>query len=64
MSIRKRLMDVIEAANILPKGDEDRKRLLSIVVCGGGPTGVEVAGELQDYIDQDLKNGCQKLLLN
>ncbi|CUM50004.1 unnamed protein product [Debaryomyces tyrocola] len=55
MSIRKRLMDVIEAANILPKGDEDRKRLLSIVVCGGGPTGVEVAGELQDYIDQDLK---------
>lgn len=55
MSIRKRLMDVIEAANILPKGDEERKRLLSIVVCGGGPTGVEVAGELQDYIDQDLK---------
>ncbi|CAK7893794.1 external NADH-ubiquinone oxidoreductase 1, mitochondrial [[Candida] anglica] len=53
--IRKRLMDCIEAANILPKGDSERKRLLSIVVCGGGPTGVEVAGELQDYIDQDLK---------
>ncbi|KAK7680651.1 hypothetical protein QCA50_016216 [Cerrena zonata] len=48
-------MDVIEAANILPKGDPERKRLLSIVVCGGGPTGVEVAGEIQDYIDQDLK---------
>lgn len=48
-------MDAIEAANILPKGDSERKRLLSIVVCGGGPTGVEVAGELQDYIDQDLK---------
>lgn len=55
VTIRKRLMDVIEAANILPKGDSERKRLLSIVVCGGGPTGVEVAGELQDYIDQDLK---------
>jgi len=54
VTIRKRLMDVIEAANILPKGDSERKRLLSIVVCGGGPTGVEVAGELQDYIDQDL----------
>lgn len=53
--IRRRLMDCIEAANILPKGDSERKRLLSIVVCGGGPTGVEVAGELQDYIDQDLK---------
>lgn len=53
--IRRTLMDCIEAANILPKGDLERKRLLSIVVCGGGPTGVEVAGELQDYIDQDLK---------
>lgn len=55
VTIRRRLMDLIEAANILPKGDAERKRLLSVVVCGGGPTGVEVAGELQDYIDQDLK---------
>jgi NADH:ubiquinone reductase (non-electrogenic) len=54
VTIRKRLMDVVEAANILPKDDPERKRLLNIVVCGGGPTGVEVAGELQDYIDQDL----------
>lgn len=53
--IRKKFMEVIEAANILPKDDPERKRLLHIVVCGGGPTGVEVAGELQDYIDQDLK---------
>mgnify|MGYP001172642561 FL=1 len=53
--IRRSLMDIIEAANILPKDDPERKRLLSIVVCGGGPTGVEVAGELQDYIDQDLR---------
>lgn len=55
IKIRRRLMEVIEAANILPKDDPERKRLLSIVVCGGGPTGVEVAGELQDYIDQDLR---------
>lgn len=54
-AIRRKLMDVIEAANILPKDDPERKRLLSIVVCGGGPTGVEAAGEIQDYIDQDLK---------
>lgn len=55
IQIRKKLMDLIEAANILPKDNPERKRLLSIVVCGGGPTGVEVAGELQDYIDQDLR---------
>lgn len=54
-AIRRRLMDAIEAANILPKGDPERKRLLHVVVCGGGPTGVEAAGEIQDYIDQDLR---------
>ncbi|CAI5758664.1 unnamed protein product [Candida verbasci] len=54
-AIRKRLMDVIEAANILPKDDPERKRLLHVVVCGGGPTGVEAAGEIQDYVDQDLR---------
>ena len=36
--LEEKLMDVIEAANILPKDDPERKRLLSIVVCGGGQT--------------------------
>src|SRR6185436_7153426 len=30
-------------------------RLLHMVVVGGGPTGVEFAGELQDFMDQDIK---------
>ncbi|SCV02046.1 LAMI_0G15390g1_1 [Lachancea mirantina] len=55
LEIRKRFLSNIEKANLLPKGDPERKRLLTIVVVGGGPTGVETAGELQDYIDQDLK---------
>ncbi|CAK9437967.1 uncharacterized protein LODBEIA_P23450 [Lodderomyces beijingensis] len=54
-TVRTKIHDVIEAANLLPKDDPERKRLLQIVVCGGGPTGVETAGEIQDYIDQDLK---------
>ena len=53
--IRRTLIDLVEAANILPEGDPERKRLLHVIVCGGGPTGVEAAGEIQDYIDQDLK---------
>ena len=53
-TIRRKLHDIIEAANLLPKDDPERKRLLQVVVCGGGPTGVETAGEIQDYIDQDL----------
>lgn len=55
LKIRKRFLSNIEKANLLPKGDAERKRLLTIVVVGGGPTGVETAGELQDYVDQDLK---------
>lgn len=55
LQIRKRFIANIEKANLLAKGDPERKRLLTIVVVGGGPTGVETAGELQDYIDQDLK---------
>jgi aspartate oxidase len=35
---------------------EDYQRLLHIVIVGGGPTGVEVAGELADLINSDLKS--------
>lgn len=34
---------------------EEVKRLLHTVVVGGGPTGVEFAGELQDFFNGDLK---------
>lgn len=52
--IRQKILKNIELAASLPKEDPERKRLLSFVVVGGGPTGVEFAGELQDFVDQDL----------
>jgi NADH:ubiquinone reductase (non-electrogenic) len=52
--IRQKVLHNIELAAALPKGDSERQRLLSFVVVGGGPTGVEFAGELQDFVDQDL----------
>ncbi|ODV87916.1 hypothetical protein CANARDRAFT_26093 [[Candida] arabinofermentans NRRL YB-2248] len=52
--VKRKMLDCIEKAALYPKGSEERKRLLSFVVVGGGPTGVEFAGELQDYIDEDL----------
>ena len=33
IKIKKKIIDLIEAANLLPVGDPDRKRLLHIVVC-------------------------------
>ena len=33
---------------------QERKKLLSFVIVGGGPTGVEVAAELHDLITDDL----------
>lgn len=34
--------------------DEERKKILHFVVVGGGPTGVEFAAELHDYVNEDL----------
>ncbi|KAI9810308.1 MAG: NADH:ubiquinone oxidoreductase [Pycnora praestabilis] len=53
--IRKRIMDCVETATFKDQSSEEIKRLLHMVVVGGGPTGVEFAGELQDFFEQDLR---------
>jgi NADH:ubiquinone reductase (non-electrogenic) len=52
--IRKQIMDCIETASFKDQSPEEVKRLLHMVVVGGGPTGVEFAGELQDFFVEDL----------
>ena len=34
---------------------QEKEQLLTFVIVGGGPTGVEVAAELHDMIKEDLK---------
>ena len=41
--IQVRRTDNFEIASLPTTTPEERKRLLSFVVCGGGPTGVETA---------------------
>jgi NADH:ubiquinone reductase (non-electrogenic) len=53
--IRKRIMDCVETAVFKDQSEDEFKRLLHMVVVGGGPTGVEFAGELQDFFNEDLK---------
>lgn len=46
----------IESANFAGQTEEEIDRLLNFVVVGGGPTGVEYAGELHDFLVQDLSS--------
>ena len=39
-----------------------RQQLLSFVIVGGGPTGVEVAAELHDMISEDLRKVYPSLM--
>jgi len=53
-SIRNHIMDNFERACLPTISDEERRNLLSFVVAGGGPTGVEFASELFDMLQEDL----------
>ncbi|WVQ85982.1 hypothetical protein IAT38_008150 [Cryptococcus sp. DSM 104549] len=53
--IRTKLMDCIETAAFKDQPSEEIDRLMHMVVVGGGPTGVEYAGELHDFLIDDLK---------
>ncbi|KAF9582449.1 hypothetical protein BGW38_000193 [Lunasporangiospora selenospora] len=52
--IRRKVMENFEKASLPTTSPEERRQLLSFVVCGGGPTGVEFAAELYDFLKEDL----------
>ncbi|OLL24347.1 External alternative NAD(P)H-ubiquinone oxidoreductase B1, mitochondrial [Neolecta irregularis DAH-3] len=60
--MRKRIMGNFEKACLPTTSPKERKKLLSFVVCGAGPTGVEFAAELHDMVKEDLVNFFPKLL--
>ncbi|TCD63543.1 hypothetical protein EIP91_005289 [Steccherinum ochraceum] len=59
--IRKRIIDNFEAASLPTTSPEERRRLLSFVICGGGPTGVETAAEIYDFCQEDIMNYYPKI---
>lgn len=62
--IRNQVIQNLELACLPTTPDEERRRLLSFVVSGGGPTGVEFAAELYDLLNEDLTKHFPKLLRN
>lgn len=62
LTIRRKLLSNFEQACLPTTTDDERKQLLSFVVCGAGPTGVEVAAEIFDLINEDLPRLYPKIL--
>ncbi|KAH9613298.1 hypothetical protein KSS87_018557, partial [Heliosperma pusillum] len=52
--IRRTVVDCFEQADLPELSEEEKRKNLHFVVVGGGPTGVEFAAELHDFIVEDL----------
>ncbi|KJZ74081.1 hypothetical protein HIM_06530 [Hirsutella minnesotensis 3608] len=53
-TIRLRVLEAFERAELPTMSDDERRKLLHFAVVGGGPTGIEFAAELHDLIHEDL----------
>lgn len=52
--IRTSVIDCFEKAILPSLTEEEQRTNLHFVIVGGGPTGVEFAAELHDYVQEDL----------
>ena len=52
--IRQRIIDCFEQAAQPNMSEEKQQQLLRFVVVGGGPTGVEFAAEIHDFLEEDI----------
>lgn len=52
--IRRSVIDCFEKAILPSLTEEERRTNLHFVIVGGGPTGVEFAAELHDFVQEDL----------
>ncbi|EEB98487.1 hypothetical protein MPER_01992, partial [Moniliophthora perniciosa FA553] len=59
--MQRRFKDCIETAAFPGQQEQEIDRLLHIIVVGGGPTGVEVSGEIHDFLEDDLKSWYPEL---
>jgi NADH:ubiquinone reductase (non-electrogenic) len=60
--LRQRIIGNFEQANLPGVGVDERQRLLHFIICGGGPTGVEFAAELNDFMLDDLQKAYPQLV--
>jgi len=53
--VRSRVTECFERADLPIVSEQERRRLLTFAVVGGGPTGCEFCGELSDFLRNDLR---------
>ena len=54
LRIRAKLADLLETASLPGVSEAEQRDMLSVVVVGGGPTGVEFAAEMHDFLTEDV----------
>lgn len=60
--IRTSIVNCFERASLPDMSDEERIKNLTFAVIGAGPTGIEFAAELRDFVEQDGPKYYPKLL--
>ena len=61
VSIHNRILDHYEAA-LLERNEQRRRELLTFVVVGGGPSGIELAAAIQDFVRKALVRDYPSLM--
>uniref|UniRef100_A0A803QK70 NADH:ubiquinone reductase (non-electrogenic) n=1 Tax=Cannabis sativa TaxID=3483 RepID=A0A803QK70_CANSA len=54
LKIRRSVIDCFEKASLPGLTEEEKRANLHFVIVGGGPTGVEFAAELHDFVEEDI----------
>jgi NADH:ubiquinone reductase (non-electrogenic) len=60
-SIRRGVLEQLARAEIPGLTEEQIRQRLTIVVCGGGPTGIEAAAEIHDLLEDELAQSYPEL---
>jgi NADH dehydrogenase FAD-containing subunit len=60
-AIRRGILEQLALAEVPGLPDEEVRRRLTFVICGAGPTGVEVAAEIQELLQHELRRSYPRL---
>ncbi|HEX7184762.1 MAG TPA: FAD-dependent oxidoreductase [Thermoanaerobaculia bacterium] len=61
-AIRRGILEQLARAEIPGLTEEQLRERLTLVVCGGGPTGVEAAAEIHDLLEDELADSYPELV--